>query len=215
MFNEYNLHMLIIIIVSYLLGSIPTAYLIARLNRINIFEVGSGNMGATNVTRAMGYQWGLAVLAIDVFKAILAIFIAQQIKPPSGSIASATTVAAIAVIVGHNWSLFATLLTGTLRGGKGAATAFGTLLMIAPLQVWVGMVVIGVFIITRTRYVSLAVLTMISLAVLWLTVLALQQQQDATFVIYAWLLAGLIFLRFRENIRRLLSGTERRLGDRV
>lgn len=213
--NEYNLHMLLIVIVSYLLGSIPTAYLIAKANGIDIFAVGSGNMGATNVSRALGWKAGIAVLVIDVLKAVVAIVIAQQIKPPTGSMASATTIASISVIVGHNWSLFATLLTGTLRGGKGAATAFGTLLMIAPIQVWIAMVIIGTVIVARTRYVSLAVLTMITMAVLWLTVLALQQQQDGTFVIYAWVLAGLIALRFRENIQRLLSGTERRLGERV
>lgn len=202
-----------IVIISYLLGSTPTAYIVARINGRNIFEVGSGNMGATNVTRALGLKWGLLVLAIDVFKAMLAIMIARLIKP--GSYESATAVAAIVVIVGHNWSLFATLLTGTLRGGKGAATAFGTLLMIAPIQVWIGMAIVGSLVIARTRYVSLAVLVMISLAVLWMTVLTLQQQLDETVILYSWALAGLIALRFRENIQRLLKGTERRLGERV
>ncbi|MFW5691809.1 MAG: glycerol-3-phosphate acyltransferase [Chloroflexota bacterium] len=215
MINEYNLHMLLIVIISYLLGSIPTAFLVAKTHRIDIFAVGSGNMGATNVSRVLGYKWGLFVLFVDVMKAVVAIFIAQQIKPPTGSIASATTVASISVIIGHNWSLFASMLTGTLRGGKGAATAFGTLFMIAPIQVWLGMVVVGGFIIARTRYVSLAVLTMIAIAVLWITVLTLQQQLDAIVIVYAWALGALIALRFRENIKRLLTGTERRLGERT
>ncbi|RMG74755.1 MAG: glycerol-3-phosphate acyltransferase [Chloroflexi bacterium] len=210
---QYLFGMLIIVIISYLLGSIPTAYIVAKINGRNIFEVGSGNMGATNVTRALGLKWGLLVLAVDVLKAILAIIIARWIKP--GSYESATAVAAIVVIVGHNWSLFASLVTGTLRGGKGAATAFGTLLMIAPIQVWIGMMIVGGVVILRTRYVSLAVLLMIGLAVLWLTVLTLQQQLDETAILYSWSLAGLIVLRFRENIHRLLTGTERRLGERV
>jgi glycerol-3-phosphate acyltransferase PlsY len=172
-------------------------------------------MGATNVARALGVKWGILVLVIDALKAVVALGIAQQIKPETGSTAAAMTVASIAVIVGHNWSLFASLLTGTLRGGKGAATAFGTLLMIAPIQIWISMVVIGIVIIAKTRYVSLAVLTMIGIAVLWMTVLTLQQQLDAEIIIYSWTLAGLIALRFRDNIKRLLSGTERRLGERA
>lgn len=215
LFSEYNLHMLLIVVVSYLLGSMPTAYLVGKANGVDIFTVGSGNMGATNVTRALGPRWGLVVLAIDVAKAVVAVMIAQAIKPAEASLTSATVVSALSVIIGHNWSLFATLLTGTLRGGKGAATAFGTLLVIAPIQVWIGMVVVGGVIIARTRYVSLAVLTMISIAVLWMTVLTIQQQQEAIIVVYAWSLAGLIALRFRENIQRLLSGTERRLGERA
>lgn len=210
---DYLFGMLVIVIISYLLGSTPTAYIIGRINGRNIFEVGSGNMGATNVTRALGWQWGLIVLAVDVLKAMLAIAIARLIKP--GSFESATTVASIGVIVGHNWSLFASLLTGTLRGGKGAATAFGTLLMIAPIPVWIGMAIVGSIVIIRTRYVSLAVLLMIGLAVLWITVLTLQQQFGGTMIIYSWVLAGLIAWRFRENIHRLMTGTERRLGERV
>lgn len=215
MINDYNLHMLLIIIISYLLGSIPTAYLEAKANRVDIFQVGSGNMGATNVTRALGFKWGLFVLAVDILKAIVAILIAQQIKPATGSIAAATTVASIAVIAGHNWSLFATLITGTLRGGKGAATAFGTLFMIAPIQIWIAMVIAGLLVVARTRYVSLGVLTAITIAVLWMTVLTFQQILEPIVIVYAWALAGLILLRFRENIKRLLSGTERRLGERV
>lgn len=215
MLSDYIMHILLIVVVSYLVGSLPTAYIVAKLHRIDIFNVGSGNMGATNVARALGYRWGVVVLLIDVAKAVIAILLAQQIKAPEMSTALATTAASIAVIIGHNWSVFATILTGTLRGGKGAATAFGTLFMIAPFQVWIGMLIAGALIISRTRYVSLAVLTMITIAVLWMTVLTLQNQLDSPLVVYAWVLGGLILVRFRENIKRLLSGTERRLGERT
>lgn len=215
MTNDYILTMLFIAGISYVLGSLPTAYLVARLHGINIFEVGSGNMGATNVTRIFGNKWGIFVLAVDVAKAMVAIFIAQRIKPEDASMAAATSVASVAVIIGHNWSLFISILTGRIRGGKGAATAFGTLLMVAPLQIWVGMVIAGVIIITRTRYVSLAVLTMIMIAVIWMTVLIAQQHLDSEILIYAWALGLLIAWRFRDNIKRLLTGTERRLGERV
>ena len=205
--------MLIIVIISYLLGSIPTAYIVAKINRVNIFEVGSGNMGATNVIRAVGPQWGLAVLLFDIMKGIVAILIALQIKP--GSNASAMTVAAISVIIGHNWSLFAGLLTGTVRGGKGAATAFGTMLMIAPLYVLAITTAVGLIIVARTRYVSLAVLSSLALALLWITILVLQRLLAPSFIIYTVAVMMLLIFRFRDNIDRLVRGTERRLGDRV
>lgn len=213
MSTEYLLHMALIVVVSYLLGSIPTAYIVGRIQNINIFEHGSGNMGATNVNRILGPRWGLFVLFVDMLKAIIAIVISHQIKSPSASLEAATSVAGIAVVIGHNWSLFASLITGGIRGGKGAATAFGTLLMVAPIQIWLGMVVIGVIIVTRTRYVSLAVLTMITIAALWMTVLIFQEALTADLLAYIWILVALIMWRFRDNIQRLLTGTERRLGE--
>lgn len=211
--SDYHLGMLIVVVMSYLFGSIPTAYLVARTKGIDIFAVGSGNMGATNVARALGTKWGLAVLLFDIFKGVLAIFISQQLMP--GSKAAATTISAIAVTIGHNWSLFATLLTGTLRGGKGAAVAFGTLLMIAPIQVLVGMALVFGLVIARTRYVSLAVLATFALSTAWLVVLVLQRQLPNEFFYYSIILAVMLVIRFRDNIQRLLTGTERRFGERV
>ena len=211
--NEYNLWMLTIIVVSYLLGSIPTAYIVARLNNINIFEIGSGNMGATNVSRAIGIQWGVAVMVFDMLKGAIAIFIAIEITP--GSVAAGMTISAISVIIGHNWSLFASLFTGTVKGGKGAATAFGTLVMIAPWQVIAITAIIGLLIVLFTRYVSLGVLTTFFFALIWNSVLIVQQQMDPTFMIYTVAVGMLLMLRFRENIYRLRTGTERRLGERA
>ena len=211
--TDFNFEILLVVILSYLMGSIPTAYLVGRLHNIDIFAVGSGNMGATNVSRAIGFKWGVLVLAIDALKGVLAIVLSKIIAPDLGMLA--TTLSAVVVIIGHNWSLFATLLTGTLRGGKGAATAFGTLLMIAPSYVIIAIMFAGGFILARTRYVSLAVLSMVALAVIWLTILALQHTLDTMVIFYCWALSVLIIVRFRENIQRLAEGKERRFGDRV
>lgn len=211
--NDYLTAMLFIVIFSYLLGSIPTAYIVARLKNINIFEVGSGNMGATNVVRSLGPRWGAGVLLFDVLKGVIAITLARYLLPDSKG--AATTISAIVVVIGHNWSLFAALVTGTLRGGKGAATAFGTLLMIAPVQVIVGMTVLGGLVVARTRYVSLGVLLAFALATVWMTILILQQKLEPDFMTYCWVLALMIMVRFRDNIQRLLAGTERRLGERT
>lgn len=202
---------LLIIVSSYCLGSFPTAYLVARLRKINIFEVGSGNMGATNIIRAMGLGWGLLVWFIDSLKAVIAILLAVQIMPENTALA--TVIAALCAIIGHNWSLFVGLITGTIRGGKGAATAFGTLIMIVPLHVIAAMLVLGGVIIALTRYVSLAVLTMFALAIGWMIVLVGQRAIPWEYLLYSLMLLVLIVYRFRENIQRLLAGTERRLGE--
>lgn len=211
---------LAVIVVSYLLGSLPTAYIIAKTKNVNIFEVGSGNMGGTNIARSLGLGWGIFTTLVDLCKGILAILIARALMPDDRW--TATTISAIVVIIGHNWSLFATLINTaankgrlTIRGGKGAATALGTMLMVAPVQTILGMAAIFGALIIITRYVSLAVLAAYSLAVTWLLVLAGQGQLPPQYVTYAVLLALLIGWRFRENIQRLITGNERRLGERV
>ncbi len=202
----------LVVVISYLLGSFPTAYLIGRLRHVNIFEIGSGNMGATNVIRATGgIGYGLIVWFFDSTKGIIAMLIAAQIIPRDPIAAS--VLAAIIAIIGHNWSLFATLLTGTIRGGKGAATAFGTLLLIVPFHVIAAMLVLAGFIIALTRYVSLGVLTMFGLAIIWLLVLISQHVIAPDYLFYALGITALILIRFRENIQRIIAGTERRLGE--
>ncbi|MCU0514600.1 MAG: glycerol-3-phosphate acyltransferase [Anaerolineae bacterium] len=219
MVTEANLLQVIIIIVfSYLVGSLPTAYIIARTRNINIFEQGSGNMGGTNVARTMGIRWGVVTIVLDVLKGVGAVVLSQAIMPDYAW--TATTVSSIVVIIGHNWSLFATLLYTaankghlTVRGGKGGATAFGTLLMIAPVQVILGMFAFGFVLFLRTRYVSLGVISSFMLAVPWLVILIAQDLLPSVYLVYAIAIAVLILWRFRENIERIVKGTERRLGE--
>src|SRR5690606_18688923 len=114
-----------IILISYLLGAIPTAYLITQIRGGNIFDIGSGNMGATNVARVMGIGGGILVWLLDMSKGAVAILLARQIM--DSNMAWATVLAAVAAIVGHNWSIFVAIVTGKLRGGKGASVAFASL----------------------------------------------------------------------------------------
>ncbi|MBC7812525.1 MAG: glycerol-3-phosphate acyltransferase [Burkholderiales bacterium] len=211
--SDETVRVLLVVVVSYLLGSIPTAYIVGRIKHINIFETGSGNMGGTNVIRAVGTGWGIGVLVFDTLKGIIAILISRLIL--SENTAAATTIAAIVVIIGHNWSLFATMITGSLRGGKGAATAFGTLLMMAPIPVILGVSLVGGAVIAVTRYVSLGVLFMVGVATTWMFVLVSQQQIPGEYMYYILIVTAMILYRFRQNIQRLLAGTERRLGERA
>jgi len=204
----------LVVLISYLLGSVPTGYLVGRLRNVNIFEIGSGNMGATNVIRATGgIGWGLLVWFFDSVKGIIAMLIAAKIMPEHT--VTAMVLAAIVAIIGHNWSLFATLITGTLRGGKGAATAFGTLFLFVPLQLIAVMLILCGFIIALTRYVSLGVLMMFGLAAVWMIVMVSQNAAPVEYLFYTLAISSLILLRFRENIQRILAGTERRFGERA
>lgn len=202
-----------LLLICYLIGSLPTAYLIGRLNGINIFEVGSGNMGATNVLRALGPAWGALVWLIDSGKGIAAILLARLIMPLD--MVTANVMGALAVVVGHDWSVVALCITGKLRGGKGAATSGGTwLLMVPPLVLGSTLVLWGALLI-GTRYMSLAVLAAFGLGALLMSGLAASSRIDPRYALYAVFLTGMVYVRHSSNIRALLAGRERRFGERV
>ena len=223
MFTSDNAaQVLLIILSSYLIGSFPTAYFVGKAKNVNIFEVGSGNMGGTNVARAVGKGWAIFTGLIDVLKGVLAVLLARDLILPA-QIGVATSVSATCVVVGHNWSLFATVLTASIkegklklivRGGKGAATAFGAMLMIQPFQILVA-ATIGLAVIARTRYVSLGVLIGFAVANIWLILLVGAEFQKPILLLYAVALTVMIPLRHWSNVQRLVAGTERRLGERA
>ncbi len=202
----------LVIAIGYVIGSFPTAYLVARAKGIDIFAVGSGNMGANNVIRAIGLRYGVLVWAIDGAKGVLAILLARLVVPDYQ--ATASVLAAVAAVAGHNWSFLATLLTGSIRGGKGAATAMGTFVLLAPTLLVALVLALGMAIVLLTRYVSLGVLTAVAVAGIAFLVLVIVGWMDPVYTLY--LLAGwMVFVRHRGNIVRLLAGTERRLGERA
>ena len=223
MINADNAAQVILcIFASYLIGSFPTAYFVGKAKKVNIFEVGSGNMGGTNVARAVGKGWAIFTGLVDVSKGILAVWLARDFILPE-QIGVATSISATSVVVGHNWSLFATVLTASIkegklrlivRGGKGAATAFGAMMMIQPFQSLVA-AAIAIAIVSRTRYVSLGVLIGFAVAILWLLLLVGTEFQKPILLFYAVALSVMLLLRHRSNVQRLLAGTERRLGEQV
>lgn len=226
---------IIVLVAGYLIGSLPSAYVVTLLvKRINIFEVGSGNMGGTNVARTLGLGWGIFTSVLDASKGLIAVVVAQLIMGEAISIIPVmstglsenllipSAVAAVAAVAGHNWSLFATLLytyyqkTFAIRGGKGAATAFGSMIAILPIFPNALLLAVGVSIALITRYASLSVLVSFTAAFIWVIVWsAMGDGISNLHIIYVTLLAVLIIWRFRENVERLATGTERRLGERV
>lgn len=199
------------IVIGYLIGSFPTAYVIARVRGVDIFAVGSGNMGANNVARAVGWQFGGLVWLLDGAKGIVAILIARALIPDHQ--AAASMIGAIAAVAGHNWSFLATLITGSVQGGKGAATASGTLLLLLPTFFVALALAVGALIILITRYVSLGVLSALAVATAAFVLLVVLGTFDPVYLLYI-IVTWMVFFRHRSNIVRLVSGTERRFGDR-
>lgn len=204
---------ILIIVLGYIIGSFPTAYLIARSKGVDIFKVGSGNMGAANVARACGIQYGVLVWFLDGVKGIVAILLARLMVADAHS-TSASLLAALSVVSGHNWSLLATLITGSIRGGKGAATAMGTFILLAPTLLVAGVVALGMLIVVLTRYISLGVITGTAVAGIALLVLVSIGTLEPVYTVYL-LVVWMVIVRHRANIVNLLAGKERRFGERT
>lgn len=186
----------------YLLGSVSFAVLLVRLFRgVDVRQLGSGNAGATNVLRTAGKRLGVATLFLDALKGTLAVLLMRGVTWDPRWLGAA----AVAAVVGHMFPAFF-----GFKGGKGVATAVGAFLVIAPLAVL--LVAAGFFlVVAATRLVSLGSITAASLFPLVLR--ALFHAPDPTVVSAAALTVLLVFAH-RANLKRLLAGTERRLGER-
>lgn len=196
------------LLLGFLIGSIPFGWIVTRLRGVDIRKVGSGNIGMTNVWRALGWQYGLAVLVLDALKGlvpILALYPCLPHSPAAGNAGLSALIAmltGLAAVLGHTFTPWL-----KFRGGKGVATAFGVL--IAIFQLWV-LVPLAVFVVlaTITRYVSVG-----SLVAATVVVVISFAVPDLRLYWPLGLLAGLlIFWTHRENIQRLRNGSENRFG---
>lgn len=188
-------------------GSIPTGYLVARARGIDIRQVGSGNIGATNVVRALGRGWGGLTLALDMLKGaipVLALPGWAAGTSPSCRLGVAMACAAAAV-AGHNWTPFL-----RFRGGKGVATGAGALTALAPVPVLAGLAVWAV-VFGAGRIVSLA--SMAAAAVMPLMCLLFEPAgRRIPLAIFTAALGAITIGRHRANIVRLMEGREPRAG---
>ncbi|NLG85902.1 MAG: glycerol-3-phosphate 1-O-acyltransferase PlsY [Firmicutes bacterium] len=188
------------IVLAYLLGSIPCGVIAGKLKGKDIQRLGSGNIGTANAARVLGVPMALAVLVGDALKGFLAVYLGKWL----GGTLTAAILAGLAAVCGHNWSLFL-----GFRGGKGVATSFGACLALSPVLA-LSLVPIWVVAVALTRYSSLGSILAAGAAPFMAAILRLG------WPIFWFAVAGasLIILRHRGNIKRLLSGTELRLGDR-
>ena len=196
---------LIIIITAYLLGNISTSYIVAkRLAGVDIRTQGSGNAGSTNVLRTLGKKAGALTFIGDVLKGLIAVLIARFIA--YGANLDDTTcayIAVVAVVLGHNYPVFL-----GFKGGKGVATSLGSMLGMNPL---VALLCLGFFIIivAITKYVSLG-----SILGIGLSPVIMMINHNTKGVLVTLFLTISVAITHKENIKRLLNGTERKLGQK-
>jgi len=184
----------LLVILAYLIGSIPVGVILSRAKGTDPRNVGSGNIGATNVMRAAGKVTGILTLAGDVLKGLIPVVVCKQTGQPDMIVAAA----GLAVFVGHLFPIFL-----KFKGGKGVATALGVCLGLVPYAVAIDIVVF-IVVLLKWPYVSLGSLVAAAAMPLLFSVL----HADELYVYMVIIMAILIFVRHRENIRRLLAGTE-------
>ncbi len=213
---------IIIIVLSYIVGSFPTSYVIARYGYgFDITKVGSGNVGGANAARTMGVKVGLFAGIVDVLKGTFVVRVAYWYTnafPSTGIFADPTVIVVISsglVVIGHCFSIFL-----KFKGGKGGATTAGVILGIDPVS-FMFLLVIWLLVVGSTRFTSLG--NLIGVVALYPIFF---MRQDAIllntgssgmdmyfFLIYFYI--GLLYYTHRENIKRLLSGSERKFGAKA
>ncbi len=197
------------LLIAYLLGSIPTGFLVAKARGVDIRTVGSGNIGATNVFRILGTPAGVLVLLADAAKGWLAVFVVARLACdwcyPAASEQALEWFklgAGVAAILGHNYTCWL-----HFKGGKGIATSAGVLVALVPVPLLIALA-IWIIVFAFSRYVSLASIS----AAFVLPFAAWLFGESTTIVGVIAALAMLAIFKHKANIKRLLNGTENRIA---
>lgn len=208
---------IVFVIAGYLIGSIPSGVILGMARGVDVRKIGSGNTGATNVLRSLGWKAGAVVFLADFLKAAIPVLIARYaVGVPLIEVATG-----LAAIAGHNWSIYL-----RFRGGKGVSSALGVLIVTSPLAA-IGSIAVFALLVGATKYVSLGSIigATVGAALLIAHVVAafvtpygstsLLTTPSPFYIVFGLIVAPLIIIQHRENIRRLLTGTERKLGQRA
>ena len=190
----------LVLAANYLLGSIPSAYLVGRLKGIDIRQHGSGNPGATNAFRVLGKGAGIVVLLVDCLKGVLGVILAQRI----GNLWF-TVFAALLVMVGHNYPIFL-----RFKGGKGVAAAAGIVLVLTPKVILIE-TAFFILVVAITKYVSLGSLTVaVTIPIIFFVI-----GEPLPIKILGFVAAAFVIYRHLPNIKRLIAGKESKITDRM
>ena len=198
-------------LIAYLIGSFPSGYIAGRLRGVDVRKVGSGNVGATNVTRVLGKKFGYPVFVIDFCKGLFPVLLAGAIAHRCGLSALAAdlciAIAGIFSVVGHSYPLWL-----GFKGGKGVATSLGVIFGISWIAALI-MCAVWIVMFKMTRYVSVAsIVAAITLPIAMMTLLFLHNLRSPVLVYFSLCLAAIVVIRHRSNLSRLLSGTEPRFA---
>ncbi|MCC6237708.1 MAG: glycerol-3-phosphate 1-O-acyltransferase PlsY [Dehalococcoidia bacterium] len=191
-------------LVGYLLGSVQTGLIVGRVWRgIDVREYGSGKTGFTNTLRAIGPAAAAVVLVGDVLKGVVPVLLGEWlfVEPWAAAIGGA------AAVVGHTWPVWA-----GFRGGRGVATAFGAFLAVSPLAAIVVVAAAGA-ILAATRYVSLMSVLGVAAGFVVLVGLVMMHREHTAYLVFGFAVFAAVELNHLGNIRRLIAGTEPKLGQ--
>lgn len=194
---------IIIVLSSYLLGSISASYFLGKiLTKKDIRQHGSGNVGATNALRVFGPKIAAVSFIYDILKGVAAVIIGNQLLGDNGAL-----IGGVSAVIGHNYPVFL-----GFKGGKGVATTLAVVLAINPLvaSICIG---VGLLIIIRSKYVSLG--AVVGMALLPIVGLVLVQPFDVNFFVFSLFLGAMSIYRHKGNITRLLNGNESKLGEKA
>ncbi|MCX5751005.1 MAG: glycerol-3-phosphate 1-O-acyltransferase PlsY [Candidatus Saganbacteria bacterium] len=188
------------ILASYILGSIPFGFIAGKIFNLDIRQHGSGNIGATNVLRTLGPVPGSIVFFLDFLKGCGAVYLGMTLTSDPLII----ILCGVSALIGHSYPIFL-----NFKGGKGVATGFGVLFGIAPIPAIIA-ISFALLIMAITKYVSLGSLTGTATAI----VLLFSMQAPLPYQIVCLIGGTLIFIRHSSNIKQLIAGTEKKLGQK-
>ncbi len=213
MSGSYVLAIASVLIVSYLIGSVPFGFLIGKLRGIDIRKHGSGNIGATNVTRVVGPIYGKLCFFLDFLKGVLpsglVLFLTEHVHAFEDPYRLLPALATFAVVAGHIWPIYL-----KFKGGKGISTAAGAILPLSPWAVLIGFAA-WVVVFKASGYVSLASITaavVLPASAVLLRLFLLSNASIAAITLFI-LLGILAILKHTSNIKRLVNGTENRFSS--
>ena len=197
-------------IISYFIGSIPFGFLFAKIIKgIDIRQVGSGNPGATNVSRIMGKPYGILVFILDMLKGFFPLFVFDPYF--AGNEHGLSLIfCGVGVICGHTFPVFL-----GFKGGKAAATSCGVFLWLAPLPLIISAAA-WLLVVSLSRYISLG--SMLGSIVLVICLIILGKDpfgQGLSLTIFSIFISALLIVRHKSNIKRLLNGTESKIGGKI
>lgn len=198
-----------LVILGYLIGSIPVGFILGKVTRgIDIREHGSGNIGMTNVMRTIGVRAGILVFIADMAKGAVAVALAWPILSSSPEmVAWGQMAGGASAVIGHSWPVYI-----RFRGGKGIATGFGALMVIF----WpVGLIAFATFlvVVSLSRYVSLgSILGSLTMLVVMIPFVVYGSEPFA-YIVLGLVVVPIVIFRHRDNMKRLLSGTESKIGS--
>jgi acyl phosphate:glycerol-3-phosphate acyltransferase len=196
----------LLVFASYILGSIPTAYIFGKLlKKVDIRDFGSGNVGATNALRVLGTKMGVVTMLLDIFKGVLAVMLCKWLIP--GATDLMLILCGLSAIIGHIFTIFL-----KFKGGKGVATSAGVFAAICPIPFAITILVF-IIIVWISKYVSLG--SIIGALVLFTSELIINLNNsfaEKEKLIFVFVIALFIIIKHKANIKRLIAGNENKIS---